>query len=824
MNFRTTYILFAAVAVLLVAFFLIMIFRPSGDADDYLLMLLHEGPGKADKISAIKKEIDRLEIERLKPSGEALAFVRKGDGWKLESPYEARVDKDVIERVVSDLVDARIDKNADMSRNLETLGLASPSAVITLKRGGKDSYRIVLGNLTTIGRGVVFAQVSDRGREPVAIPRSALDGLFRAKLDDVATAGEALKSISDFRPRNLLAGGSPIPWDTIQRVGLEAAGKQVVLQKADDGTWRFLKPEDYGPADLEGDPQGPAAENIAGVRPLLTALTGFRISGEPGDIIENPPSYNEFGVEEAKASLIVQIKDKSDNDEKLVFGKTTDKDEKIFARLEGEKFVVKLPAKALEPIKKLIANPVVMRDRNLAAFFAGGIDAINVSLRGEKTFELRRAGTPPQWRVYEPGSDSYETANGAVIQELLNKLTEHRIVKEFPDSAKGDAAYGLEEPAVELAIWQNGIVPEKKDETKKEGEKKNEPEKKPELQGKATLKLLFGKREKDLVYVRRIAPPLSTLVAAPESLFAIVSRPRADYLDLTLPSFDFTKVSKVAFNRDAEKIELEKIGDKPESAEWKILLPAALAGTTANANLCDQVVDSLRALHADKIVAAKATDADLERFGLKPPRIEATVTLKDSAEKLVFQFGNETDDKQYFYARFGGKDRVYRVARVSIVPLLQGEIQDLTIFRVDPKKVTSLKMTGWKDVAVNPVTLEFTRKSPIEWSCKQDDKDVDSAKVERFIDSLSLVRADRFVSRKGSPTPEQKLTVDAGALAIELSVEGEKEPITLTVGATDMDGKTRFAISNKSPGGIFLLYKERFDEVKLPTWFKKEKK
>jgi len=39
-----------------------------------------------------------------------------------------------------------------------------------------------------------------------------------------------------------------------------------------------------------------------------------------------------------------------------------------------------------------------------------------------------------------------------------------------------------------------------------------------------------------------------------------------------------------------------------------------------------------------------------------------------------------------------------------------------------------------------------------------------------------------------------------------------------------MDGKTRFAISNKSPGGIFQLYKERFDEVKLPTWFKKEKK
>ena len=155
--------------------------------------------------------------------------------------------------------------------------------------------------------------------------------------------------------------------------------------------------------------------------------------------------------------------------------------------------------------------------------------------------------------------------------------------------------------------------------------------------------------------------------------------------------------------------------------------------------------------------------------------------------------------------------------------LEQGEVQDLTVFRIEPTAVKAFKMTGWKKVAVNPVTLEFTRKGPNSWSCKQDDKDVDSAAVERFVASLAVVRADKFVTHKGTPTPEMELDPAAGALALEFTVEGEKEPITLTVGAVEKDGKTRYALSNKAPGAIFLLFKERFDEVGLPNWFKAKK-
>ena len=112
---------------------------------------------------------------------------------------------------------------------------------------------------------------------------------------------------------------------------------------------------------------GSAAENLAGIRPLLTAVTAFRVP-DGADVIENPPNFDSFGLAEGQESFRIDLKDKTGAAEVLRFGKTTDNGEKIFAQLNQERFVVKLPAKALEPLKKLVANPSVMRDRNLATF------------------------------------------------------------------------------------------------------------------------------------------------------------------------------------------------------------------------------------------------------------------------------------------------------------------------------------------------------------------------------------------------------------------------------------------------------------------------
>src|SRR5262249_16727203 len=133
----------------------------------------------------------------------------------------------------------------------------------------------------------------------------------------------------------------------------------------------------------------------------------------------------------------------------------------------------------------------------------------------------------------------------------------------------------------------------------------------------------------------------------------------------------------------------------------------------------------------------------------------------------------------------GNRDRIFHVAKETVDGLMEGELQDTTIFRIDPTKVKSLKFVGWKDKALKPVTLELIQKAPKDWSAKEPpDYPVDNAKVEEFVaKQLYLIRADKFLTQKGAPTPEQKLDVQADALSIEINVDGDKEPYTLLIGA-----------------------------------------
>ena len=513
----------------------------------------------------------------------------------------------------------------------------------------------------------------------------------------------------------------------------------------------------------------------------------------------------------------------------LRFGKSADG--KVNARLNGELFVAKFPDKAIEPVRKLLDRPMVMRDRNLLQFTAAGIDAVDVKIHGEKKFELRLCGTPKVWRIYDDGSgDAHELANSFAVQALLNKLTERRTIKDFPDSKAGDAAYGLDAPSVEVSLWQNGVLAEKKEE-KKEDDKKDEisPKKeekpaavkRPSLTGEPTVKLKFGKREKDLVYLRRQVGTFSTLLAVPEGLAVAASKPQVEYLDLLVPSFDKTQVVKLALQRGPDKYEAEKEKGDPMAKTWKLLLPADQAGRAANADKIDRAVAAVAALQPAKIVAVKATDADLERFGLKAPKVVATVIVKDGKEPFTYSFGNETEDKKFYYARFAGRDRVYHVAKDVVDGLLEGDLQDTTIFRLDPARVKAVKMSGWKDVALDAVTLEFVRKNEKEWTVKdKSDFAVDNERFAAFLASLDLVRADRFL--KGAVTPEQGLDVKTGALALEITLDGEKDPIIVTLGALEKDKKSYYATSNRAPGAVFLLFRDRFEKVReKPTYFKK---
>ena len=131
-----------------------------------------------------------------------------------------------------------------------------------------------------------------------------------------------------------------------------------------------------------------------------------------------------------------------------------------------------------------------------------------------------------------------------------------------------------------------------------------------------------------------------------------------------------------------------------------------------------------------------------------------------------------------------------------------------------------LKLIGWQDVVGSPYVLDLERKSAQDWAVKSpQDFKLNAPVAEALLTELSQLKAVRFLG-KGVPKPEQKLTEQDGALEIVLTVEGEKEPYTLTIGGpSDQEGY--YARSNKLLDEIFIVPKGNFEQMKkMPAYFK----
>lgn len=860
MNFKTTYVFFGILVALLGVAALTLLTGPKPGTEGLLLSNLKSADVTADKVT-------RVTVERTQPTETKLVFVRDGKQWKLEKPYPAKLDSQQVDRVVGDLLNARTEtKGTDLTGGLSQVGLDHPSMTVTLDTDGGRSATVYLGNVTigSADTSLVYVTSTENPKSPAALKRSSLGGLFKTDATNANTAGDLLKSVTDFRSKDLLLEDAFTPADVVSAIKLKSDKGEVVLKKSSGGGWEFEKPDKFGEADTDGDiafSAGGTETPPSGVKPLLTAIKNIRgVSNE--DFIENVTDFAQYGLEPGKEAARIEIVrtpkggGEGTVNEVLLIGKKEDKGDRVFVRPAGENVVVKVQDNLIEPVRKTIEKPSNLRNRSFAPASVMQADGIDIQVGNDPPVELRKLGEPSAWRLFDAQGNATNANTGAVTL-LLSELSGRRLVKEFPDPSSSDAVLGLDKPAATVTIWVGGIVPEEKKEEKKDEAKdkaKDEPKdkakdtakdkdnskdaakadtkpeekkeptiKKPNMQAEPTVKLLFGKRDKDLLYVRRIAGKTTADLAVPDSLLAKVTRGRIDYVDPTLPSFTPDQAEKLTLNRGAETFVIEKVvKEGAKASTWEVKKPDNYSGRTADEAKVDQIVRELSSLRADRLWAEMPTDKELERAGLKPTKVEVTVGLKDDKDKpRVYQFGAETDDKTGVYAKQGGRDLVF-VARKSIVDTLQqGDLLDPTVFRLDLSKVQGMKLTGWKDVVGTEMTLDMERKGTNNWSMKGTSTfKLSAPQAESFLSGLTYVRADKFVVFKSGPKPEHKLTPAEGALRVEITVDGEKEPIMLSIGAPDADGKSFYAQSNKLPGDVFLLPKDKFEKWKSrPTVF-----
>ncbi len=845
MNFKTTYVLFGVlVALLAIASFSLLTGPPPGTEG---LLLAN---WKASDVTA--KDVTKVVIERASPAAAKQVFVRADkDRWKLEEPYPAAVDSSAVDRLIGDLLNAKKEtKGADLAGPMSKFGLDQPAMTVTLT-AGERAATVTLGSVAagsgSFGGHIVYVTSSDDPRTAAAVRSSDLSGLLK-DADKAKSAGDAFKTVSDYRPRDLILDRTFNPAEDVRTVKIKGEKDEVALSRTSAGTWQYDTPKGFGVADVEGDPAGAGNEPAAptGVKPLFAAIQALRVGGGD-DFIENVTDFQQYGLEPGKEAMTIAVTrknpaggDAADIAETLALGKK--EGEKVFARVGTESAVAKVPASAVEPLKKLLEKPGALRDRNLVSANVSAADGIDVQIGGDPPLEFRKSDN--RWKLYDKDGKAVD-ASATEVTALLNAIGGKHNVKEFPDEKQTDAALGFDRPSAVVTAWIGGIVPEEKKPEEKKDDKK--PEEKAKTEGKAkaddkgkaaepkkdekkpeekkepakpkmkepTVKLVFGKRDKDLLYVQRQAGSTKTNLAVDPSMLAKVTHGRLDYVDTILPSFVANDATKLSFNRGGETYTLEKKKPDDKSPEqWTITSPPSLAGRAADNFQVTRLLGDLAGEKAEKLWAEKATETELDRWALKSPKLKATVTVKKDGkdEERVYLFGGDAEGG--VYAKQGERDLVFSARKSIVDDFASLDILDPTVIRIDPNKVTGMKLTGWKDVAGEEQTLDMERKGTNNWAMKGDSKfKLSTAAAEGFLSLVANVRAEKFVSYKTGPKPEQKLTPANDGLAVELTVDGEKQPVTLVLGA-EAEGKYYYATSNKAPGDVFLVAKDRFEKYK----------
>ncbi len=551
MNVRTTIILFGVLVVGLGIFGAMQYFGVQTpeerlEAAKWLLPSLKDKFKPADPAKDFTRIVVERELKNAKKT-ERLEFVKDGDEWKMVSPRKARVDSSTITGfagLVNQMMNAEVEKYANLSPNLAEHGLDEPSARITLYRGDKEST-VTIGDLGPQKDPQVFVMTSER-QEPLAVKKSSISKVFAP--------------VEEFRSKDLFTS-------TLDVTGIKlvAPDRKLELERVDNKDWKFKEP-------ALGDADNTALEDI--VRNLAT----IRVE-KNADFVADGPKLDlaKYGLSDDKARLTVTIarkgtEKKGPATESLVIGDRdpqggsqagADRAARVaarllspgllpadatllsalavakakeqhdqdaapyFARMKNEdpvaQSVVRIDGKHLKNLDKKADE---LRSRHVARIDVSKTDAINLAPQppspdrrggqgGEvagETLRLRRPDLkgPASWDLWTDKHGKVKTHLNVVpdLIDAINKV-ELKDAKAFLDNPAKEREWfgmdpidlGLDKPQAEITIWLEGLQRNK--EGKPEGD--GEPKLKDAGKDKPNIRLLIGRKDDKhgVVYVKR---------------------------------------------------------------------------------------------------------------------------------------------------------------------------------------------------------------------------------------------------------------------------------------------------------------------------------
>ncbi len=828
MNFRLTAALFGTVFVIGVILLILSYNDPKKVATDVLAQEL--------ALANLKTaNVDSIEFER--PGSDPLLIVRTDADrgtWQIQKPITANAEASKVLQVITALLSAKPTQYAEIRGNPAAHGLDPAGLKVTVRSGDKSST-ISLGDVTLGDKGVVFVTTSSQSKRPMAVRRGDLDALFREPKD--GTAGALAKWTSDYRTPAIFPSDTRAAGEDVTSVKLELPNKKKELALSRVlGVWKFDSPAGWGDADVEGAEAGTPG-TFSGVRRLLGALTSVS-AATPGDFIDSPKDLKEYGLNADNPDLVkVELKTR-EGSAVVYFGKREAAalpamppgmppqmpTAKVYVRVEGQPGVIRASAGDLSGLNGVVLDPSPLRDRTLVTADRAKADGIDIVLAGQpadKPTKLRFAGTssmpgspqvPRQWALYGGPGDP-QPADDETAQKILDVVFARRSIKDFPAANPANFAA----VSATVLVWADGFNPPAG--PKAEPVKKIEP-----------IKLEFGRKDGDTVYVRRTLPGLppteftisaqAKVGAAGQNADAVatVAKSRLDLLDQSLPTFSSETAARLAVS-GASNYTLDK-DEKPDPftkvAVWRYVAPEP-KGRGADTKTVEQMLQLLGTTQSvTRFVDEQPAEAKLAEYGFTPaPRLKVVVGLRPGSldKERVYEFGKDTADPNFVYARVTGKVAVFTLPRLVFDKFVNPDLRDKYILRgLDPGAMSKVTLKGWGDAGVVAELVFEKNKDGVWGATKPAGFALDPAKVNAFLNLIIAQPVKGFES--GGPDLKHGFHDPKQSLEVVLHWPGGV--VSLNLGASPDGGATYYGSYAWAPQ-VFTLEGAPFKPFKTST-------
>jgi len=417
MNFKTTLVLIALLAVAAIALF---VTNRKGDTDTAADTTTTAGEGK----KLIDVTTDKVTKVTVAPSiGEKFTLEKSGTDWRVTEPVSAPAETFAVDSLVRAVTDARSRgaiEGADATSG--ATGLDNPTYRVDLVADGK-THTINVGAKSAVG-GNVYVSLAE-GKEAYLVP--------------VSLAEQLEKPLSDYRKTQLV----DVPSNQVKQLTVtDASGKVTVRAEKQGEDWQLIEPTKMPAEKSEIDD-------------MIFAVTGLRAVEFVSENQADAPKYQLNkpqltvaistegpATQPATSPATTQAAPKT-----ILFGRHDDVMKKnVYATVAGTPSIAKVAATALENFNK---KPLELRDKR-----AVNIDPEQVS---KLSFTADVAATTQP--TSKPASNREVAIQRRVEATVLGPAAPATAPATGPATTQSATTQPATQPAAPLSKWELASAP-----------------------------------------------------------------------------------------------------------------------------------------------------------------------------------------------------------------------------------------------------------------------------------------------------------------------------------------------------------------------------